>query len=206
MLPSAGKFLLRSSGNDPRIAEWLKAVDTRDVVTWKWHDRAMLVTAAAGRIAITPDDRTGSTSVLQFRAFRESDAEAEAQNQSRTAQVGVHLSEFARARKSLITKVAEYRRLENLMRVSAVFRWAEANGASFAGTEPELAGAQLRTPDGLVIAWDGSWISSAPGLSSEARTKQFCAKLPSVPDANLDKAPEDLLKGLLAEFVAYCRP
>jgi hypothetical protein len=202
MLPSARKFLLQSAGDDPNIAAWLKAVDARDVVTWKWHDRAMVITAVAGRMLINPDDKTGSTSVLQFRAFREPDEEAESEG----AKVGIHLSEFARARKSLVTKVAEYRRLEELMRVSAVFRWARINGASFVGTEPEVGSERSRTPDNLVIAWDGSWIATAPGLSAEARINEFCGRLHSVPDANVDKTPADLLKPLLAEFITYCRP
>lgn len=202
MLPSARDFLLRTSGNDPNIAAWLKALDTRDVVTWKWHDRTMVVTSVAGRIAVNPDDKTGSTSVLQFRAFREPDEEAEARGEK----VGTQLSEFARARKSLTVKVTEYKRLESLMRASAVLRWAKANGASYVGTEPELASARSRTPDNLVIAWDGRWIATAPRLSFQERGEQFCTTLPSVSDAAFAKAPEDLQKELLVQFAIYCRP
>jgi hypothetical protein len=206
MKPSARRSLLADAEGDKSVAAWLAALDDREIVTWRWHDKPIQLHSAAGRITVEPASHDQGDAVLAFRAFSIEDAvkEEEASKDGRHPDVGIDIPEFANAASVLTKRVAEYRRLESFMRVSAIFRWARSGGAEFVGRVPVLATERPATPDNLVVGWNGNWIAVAPQMSFERRTKDFCTTLPKL-TGELAKTDTDLRNSLLEEFVDYCR-
>lgn len=206
MKPSARRSLQDDAGGATAVSDWLAALESKEIVTWRWHDNPTRIRAIAGRISIDPASAEYGNTVLAFRAFSEMDAikEDEAEKTGSHPDVGGSMPEFTKAAGVLTSQVAEYRRLESFMRTAAIVRWARLGGATFVGTAPGLPPRRAPTPDNLVVGWNGDWIAVAPRVTRQKRMADFCSVVPKMYEA-LQKASDEVRMSLLEQFVAFCR-
>jgi hypothetical protein len=198
LLPSAPGALARGAGRAPEVSRWLAAMQRHDVDTWRWHEKPMVIAARGFALSAEPADH--SSSVLTLLTLTEKDARNERAGHTK---VGSYLPEFGPASSVLVRQVREYQRLDSLARTVAIFRWARENGADYFGHRPDLGPGRPMTPDSILVAWDGKWITGAPAAPDDVRCQDF--------RSNVERWKDDLehsslqMKSMIIRGILLCR-
>jgi hypothetical protein len=185
------------TGQNKAVTAWLTSLDK--VSTWKWSDTPSQIKAVGDRIVVATADggsmlrfRTYSTADLLAEQMREKGNATELSEMQRICKDKLNLEVcrvlskvnsadpsgedsrlFVAAAPILIANIADFRRVEEFLKVMALFRWAKENGAEYLGDAAGQPHRKTMTPDVVVVGLLGDWIAggSEPAeWSVECRT------------------------------------
>jgi hypothetical protein len=188
--PSAAGALVEASARSPQVTSWLRDLHEMEASTWKWSDAPMSITVEEARLKVTGGPLgfrafDGIDSLRERLLERTEDelrqfvAECRAPNSEEMRQLcnqvsaavsrtdsGRDMGTFRLAAADMTKHVYDVRRAAQFMQVLAVFRWARQQGAQIAGAEPRLPSNRTKTPESILIGFDGSWIATATSTSN----------------------------------------
>jgi hypothetical protein len=183
--PTAMNALIRLTGENAEVQSWLRQVGKNS--TWKWSDSPSRIAAVEGVLMVKP---LGRRTMLSQRFFSEEQLELEfgieqscesssTANSCRQAQSALDrwASKQApgaaeasdKALFQLTRHVPEVARVEQFLRVLAVFRWAKQEGAILNGAPIQLARTRARTPETVIVGLRNDYLTGeavAPAWSS----------------------------------------
>jgi hypothetical protein len=110
-----------------------------------------------------------------MRGFSEADLVLDGLALDKDAQ-GHEVKSLDDASPVLIADLPEFRRVENLYRVLAIYRWARSGGATASNGNLSLASNRPRTPDSIVVGINENYIAEAPATGTWASECQVFVK------------------------------
>lgn len=171
--------LLRATAENRQVARWLKSMAM--TATWKWSDSPARITAKYSSLQVIP---LNGKHLLGLRTFTKEDmrkeslacdpiagSEEKCQQFIENSNFGIKSKAFDQVSDVLISKVPDFAKAEQLLRVLTVFRLARKDGLKQVKGNIDLAYPRSRTPNQIVQGIYGDYIA---GVFENTRWETDC--------------------------------